>query len=97
VDASFSFEMKISEFLIICQVHGFPKIMGVLTHLDHFRQNKQLRKRKKILKQRFWREVYQGARFFYLSGMINGEYQKVEIHNLGRFISDSILQWCWCV
>ena len=24
---------------------------------------------------------------FYLSGMINGEYQRTEIHNLGRFIS----------
>lgn len=87
VDASFGFEMEIFEFLNICQVHGFPKIMGVLTHLDHFRQNKQLRKRKKMLKQRFWTEVYQGAKLFYLSGLINGEYQKTEIHNLGRFIS----------
>lgn len=24
---------------------------------------------------------------FYLSGMVHGEYQKQEIHNLGRFIS----------
>jgi len=29
----------------------------------------------------------QGAKLFYLSGMINGEYQKTEVHNLGRFIS----------
>jgi len=28
-----------------------------------------------------------GAKLFYLSGMINGEYQKTEVHNLGRFIS----------
>ncbi|KAI1292072.1 Ribosome biogenesis protein BMS1 -like protein [Halotydeus destructor] len=34
VDASFGFEMETFEFLNICQVHGFPKIMGVLTHLD---------------------------------------------------------------
>ncbi|XP_072347438.1 ribosome biogenesis protein BMS1 homolog isoform X1 [Scyliorhinus torazame] len=86
-DASFGFEMETFEFLNICQVHGFPKIMGVLTHLDTFKNNKQLRKTKKRLKHRFWTEVYQGAKLFYLSGMVHGEYQKQEIHNLGRFIS----------
>ncbi|XP_029465344.1 ribosome biogenesis protein BMS1 homolog isoform X2 [Rhinatrema bivittatum] len=87
IDASFGFEMETFEFLNICQVHGFPKIMGVLTHLDTFRNNKQLRKVKKRLKHRFWTEVYQGAKLFYLSGMVYAEYQKQEIHNLGRFIS----------
>ena len=141
MDASFGFEMEIFEFLNICQVHGFPKIMGVLTHLDHFRNNKALRKTKKRLKHRFWTEVYQvrhsrvelehtlvsylkimllgysevgldtewgemafsepqtstmllythsfhqGAKLFYLSGMVNGEYQRTEVQNLGRFIS----------
>uniref|UniRef100_A0A8C8RRV0 BMS1 ribosome biogenesis factor n=1 Tax=Pelusios castaneus TaxID=367368 RepID=A0A8C8RRV0_9SAUR len=87
IDASFGFEMETFEFLNICQVHGFPKIMGVLTHLDTFKNNKQLKKTKKRLKHRFWTEVYQGAKLFYLSGMVHGEYQKQEIHNLGRFIS----------
>ena len=59
VDASFGFEMETFEFLNICQVHGFPKIMGVLTHLDAFKDNKQMRKTKKRLKHRFWTEVYQ--------------------------------------
>ncbi|XP_062989231.1 ribosome biogenesis protein BMS1 homolog [Elgaria multicarinata webbii] len=87
IDASFGFEMETFEFLNICQVHGFPKIMGVLTHLDTFKNNKQLKKTKKRLKHRFWTEVYQGAKLFYLSGMVHGEYQKQEIHNLGLFIS----------
>ncbi|XP_024054128.1 ribosome biogenesis protein BMS1 homolog [Terrapene carolina triunguis] len=87
IDASFGFEMETFEFLNICQVHGFPKIMGVLTHLDTFKNNKQLKKTKKRLKHRFWTEVYPGAKLFYLSGMVHGEYQKQEIHNLGRFIS----------
>ncbi|XP_053548069.1 ribosome biogenesis protein BMS1 homolog [Bombina bombina] len=87
IDASFGFEMETFEFLNICQVHGFPKIMGVLTHLDSFKNNKQLRKVKKKLKHRFWTEVYQGAKLFYLSGMVYAEYQKQEIRNLGRFIS----------
>ena len=29
----------------------------------------------------------QGAKLFYLSGLIHGHYPKVEVHNLGRFIS----------
>lgn len=59
IDASFGFEMETFEFLNICQVHGFPRIMGVLTHLDSFKNNKTLRKTKKTLKHRFWTEVYQ--------------------------------------
>ena len=87
VDASFGFEMEVFEFLNICQTHGFPRVMGVLTHLDAFKNNKTLRSTKKMMKHRFWTEVYQGAKLFYLSGMVHGEYQKTEIHNLGRFIS----------
>ncbi|KAK9965745.1 hypothetical protein ABG768_004818 [Culter alburnus] len=87
IDASFGFEMETFEFLNICQVHGFPRIMGVLTHLDTFKNNKTLRKTKKRLKHRFWTEVFQGAKLFYLSGMVYGEYQIQEIKNLGRFIS----------
>lgn len=30
---------------------------------------------------------FQGAKLFYLSGLVYGSYPKVEIHNLGRFIS----------
>ena len=87
VDASFGFEMETFEFLNICQSHGFPRIMGVLTHLDVFKNPKTLRKTKKLLKHRFWTEIYSGAKLFYLSGMIGGQYLKNEIHNLCRFIS----------
>jgi ribosome biogenesis protein BMS1 len=87
VDASFGFEMEVFEFLNICQTHGFPRVMGVLTHLDAFKNVKTLRRTKKVMKNRFWTEVYQGAKLFYLSGMVHGEYQKTEVHNLGRFIS----------
>ena len=86
-DASFGFEMEIFEFLNICQVHGMPKIMGILTHLDAIKNAKTLKRRKKELKHRFWTEVYDGAKLFYLSGIIHGEYLRNEITNLGRFIS----------
>ena len=59
VDASFGFEMETFELLNILQTHGFPKVIGVLTHLDLFKHSKSLKKTKKRLKQRFWTEVYQ--------------------------------------
>ncbi|KAJ3328140.1 Glycoside hydrolase 2 (Mannanase, beta-galactosidase) [Blyttiomyces sp. JEL0837] len=87
IDASFGFEMETFEFLNILQCHGFPRVIGVLTFLDKFKENKKLRKTKKRIKQRFWTEIYQGAKLFYLSGLINGRYPKQEILNLSRFIS----------
>ncbi|XP_044014828.1 ribosome biogenesis protein BMS1 homolog [Aphidius gifuensis] len=87
IDASFGFEMEIFEFLNICQVHGMPRIMGVLTHLDLFKNAKQLKQTKKLLKHRFWTEVYAGAKLFYLSGMRWDKYLGNEVKNLGRFIS----------
>ena len=62
VDASFGFEMETFELLNILQTHGFPKVIGVLTHLDVFKHYKTLKKTKKRLKQRFWTEVYQVIR-----------------------------------
>jgi len=64
-----------------------PKIMGVLTHLDMIKKAPALKRTKKTLKHRFWTEVYQGAKLFYLSGMLHGEYLRNEVKNLGRFIS----------
>ncbi|XP_010242134.1 PREDICTED: ribosome biogenesis protein BMS1 homolog [Nelumbo nucifera] len=87
IDGSYGFEMETFEFLNILQVHGFPKVMGVLTHLDKFKDVKKLKNTKQRLKHRFWTEIYDGAKLFYLSGLIHGKYPKREIHNLARFIS----------
>ncbi|KAJ6227013.1 ribosome biogenesis protein bms1 [Anaeramoeba flamelloides] len=86
IDGSFGFEMETFEFLNLLQCHGFPKVIGILTHLDLFKENKQLRKRKKRLKKRFWTEIYKGAKLFYLSGLLHGRYHPREIFNLSRFI-----------
>lgn len=67
--------------------HGLPKLIGVLTHLDLIKSQSTLRQQKKRLKRRFWTEVYDGAKLFYLSGVINGRYPDREILNLSRFIS----------
>lgn len=87
VDASFGFEMETFEFLNICQSHGFPRIMGVLSHLDVITNPKKLKNTKKQLKHRFWTEIYAGAKLFYLSKFVHNEYLRNEIHNLARFIS----------
>ncbi|GJR41732.1 ribosome biogenesis protein BMS1, partial [Tanacetum coccineum] len=62
-------------------------VLAVLTHLDKFKDVKKLKKTKQRLKHRFWTEINDGAKLFYLSGLIHGKYVKCEIHNLARFIS----------
>lgn len=87
MDGNFGFEMETMEFLNLAQHHGMPRVLGVATHLDLFKSQSTLRASKKRLKHRFWTEVYQGAKLFYLSGVINGRYPDREILNLSRFIS----------
>lgn len=53
----------------MAQVHGFPKVMGVLTHLDSFRDTTRLKNTKKALKHRFWAEIYQGRHVAQKAGM----------------------------
>ncbi|KAH9849525.1 hypothetical protein C2E23DRAFT_363419 [Lenzites betulinus] len=87
IDGSYGFEMETFEFLNILQSHGFPKVIGILTHLDLIKKAATLKDTKKALKKRFWTEIYQGAKLFYLSGVLNGRYPDTEILNLSRFIS----------
>ena len=88
IDGNFGFEMETMEFLNILSASGMPgNVFGILTHLDLFRKPSTLRDAKKRLKHRFWSELYNGAKLFYLSGVINGRYPDREVHNLSRFIS----------
>lgn len=87
IDGNFGLEMETMEFLNIAQHHGMPRVLGVATHLDLFKLALSLRTAKKRLKHRLWTEVYQGAKLFYLSGVLNGRYPDRETLNLLRFIS----------
>ncbi|KAL8951994.1 MAG: hypothetical protein Q9222_002062 [Ikaeria aurantiellina] len=88
IDGNYGFEMETMEFLNVLAASGMPgNIFGILTHLDLFRKPSTLKDAKKRLKHRFWGELYQGAKLFYLSGVINGRYPDREIHNLSRFLS----------
>lgn len=86
VDAKYGFELEQFEFLNMIQTHGFPKVLGVFTHLDQFRTQKNLRKTKKLLKHRFWTEIYEGAKMFYFSGCVNGKYLKHEVKQLSLLL-----------
>ncbi|KAL8858769.1 MAG: hypothetical protein Q9178_004686 [Gyalolechia marmorata] len=88
IDGNYGFEMETMEFLNVLSTSGMPgNVFGILTHLDQFRKPATLKDAKKRLKHRFWGELYQGAKLFYLSGVINGRYPDREIHNLSRFLS----------
>jgi ribosome biogenesis protein BMS1 len=88
IDGNFGFEMETMEFLSVLSSTGMPgNIFGILTHLDLFRKQDALKAQKKRLKHRFWSELYQGAKLFYLSGVINGRYPDREVLNLSRFLS----------
>ncbi len=88
IDGNFGFEMETMEFLNALSASGMPgNVFGILTHLDLFRKPSTLKDAKKRLKHRFWSELYQGAKLFYLSGVINGRYPDREVHNLSRFLS----------
>lgn len=56
--------------------------MGVMTHLDFFKENKQQRKTKKNLKKRFAFEVGDDYKLFYLSGIKNELYPKLEVSSI---------------
>ena len=71
IDASIGFEMETFEFLTILKSHGFPNVMGILTHLDFFREGKNMTKTRNKIKKRFEQEVGAKSRLFYFSNIKN--------------------------
>ncbi|PWV19323.1 hypothetical protein C3747_10g108 [Trypanosoma cruzi] len=86
VDGSFGFEMETFEFLNISQVHGFPRMFGVVSHLDQLKTGKALKKRKKFLRHRFWHEVAAGAKLMCLAPMVRGMYRSTDVLKLHRLL-----------
>ena len=90
IDGGYGFELETFEFLNMLQVHGFPRVMGVLTFLDNYKKMGALQKRKKELKHRFWTEVYHGAKLFYISRLQGSGYNKRDVMNLVRTLYRAI-------
>ncbi|XP_026445873.1 ribosome biogenesis protein BMS1 homolog [Papaver somniferum] len=87
VDASYGFEQETFEFRNLLQVHGFPKVIGVLTHLDKVALD-EMSKVKQRLEDHFCTEIYEGAKLLTLSGLENGLYKMPEIGDLREMLSD---------
>lgn len=61
-------------------MHGFPKVMGVLTHLDSFTEQAKLKKTKKKLKVCGW-----GGWWQWPSGFIEGSGHRRGVQGRGYF------------
>ena len=79
--------METFEFLSVLQIHGFPRMLGVATHMDYLKENKQKKKMKKDLRKRFEIEVPPESKLFFVKNMKKGLYDFKDIHNLSRFLS----------
>ena len=96
VDGNFGFEMETFEFLNIAQVHGFPRFVGIVSHLDKLASSKSLKKRKKFLRHRFWHEVVDGAKMLCLSSMQGNLYRGTDVlklHQLLICVQPKIQNW----
>ncbi|XP_026430720.1 ribosome biogenesis protein BMS1 homolog isoform X1 [Papaver somniferum] len=86
VDASYGFEAETFEFLNLLQAHGFSNVMGVLTHLDEFKDETDSRETIVRLQDQFWTEICQGATVSYLSGLEHDLYKRCEVQQLAKDI-----------
>jgi ribosome biogenesis protein BMS1 len=87
IDASIGFEMQTFEFLSLLQIKGFPRCMGVMTHLDTYKDNKKLKKMKKFFKRRFDDETTPESKLFFTGGFKNRYYLHSDVNNIARFLS----------
>lgn len=87
IDGSLGFEMETFEFLSIMQIHGFPRCVGVCSHLDFYKDNKILKKLQRKMKKRFASETNDDSRLFWLRGLKYDNYIQKDIVNLARYIS----------
>ena len=86
IDARVGFEMETFEFISLLKNHGFTQIVGVITHMDDFRQNKSLSKYKKQIKKRFIKDATDRSKLFYLFGIKNNLYIKLQLHTMARYL-----------
>lgn len=100
VNVKNSLEMYHFEFINMLQVHGMPRVIPVLNHLDEFKQSSSSCAIRKRIKQRLWTDL--SAKIFLLSRFmkkkfhqrkkevndneIDGEYMQAEIQRLARLM-----------
>ncbi|XP_026428008.1 ribosome biogenesis protein BMS1 homolog [Papaver somniferum] len=88
IDANYGFEMETFEFLNLLQVHGMPKVMGVLTYLDELEDAETLKIIKERVMNKFRTNIHERAIIFCLSDVHHGIYHKNEIDESANFLSE---------
>ena len=84
VNAEHGFEMETFEFLNLLLSHGFPKIMGIITHLDLVDKSVG-----NDIKARFRKELNVGVKVYKLERLINDKYEKKSIQALARLLNQA--------
>ena len=79
IDGSVGFEMETFECISMMKQIGFKNCMGVVTHMDFFKENKAMRNQKKMMKERFRKELGEDYKLFFLSGLMYDLYRETEI------------------
>ncbi|KAI3906426.1 hypothetical protein MKW92_040531 [Papaver armeniacum] len=87
IDSTYGFEMETFEFLNLLQVHGMPKVLGVLTNLDEIKDELIRTITEESLVEKFRTKIHEGARIFCLPGHRYRFYQKSDVQELGDFLS----------
>jgi ribosome biogenesis protein BMS1 len=87
VNAEHGFEMETFEFLNLLLSHGFPKVIGVITHLDLVDRTVG-----KAIKARFRKELNTQVKVYKLEKLIHGKYEKKSIVALGRLLNQNKLR-----
>lgn len=82
VNAQRNFEMETFEFLHLLLSHGFPKVIGILTHLDLCHKSVA-----NELIARFHKELSTTVKVYKLERLIHNRYEKNSIKNLARKIT----------
>jgi len=86
IDGYFGLELETFEFMNFIRNNKKKRIFFIITHLDLFKNWKNLKKAKKKLKDRLNRET-QNGKIFFISGInIQGFYYPKEIENVNRFL-----------
>jgi len=94
IDGSFGFEIDTFEFFALLQAHGFSRVIGLLTHMDKFNVQKELKNIKKNLKQRFWSEIYKGAKVKCINKSYTRVYKKYNVSDEIEHIRARVFTFC---
>jgi ribosome biogenesis protein BMS1 len=87
VNAENGFEMETFEFLNLLLSHGFPKVIGIITHLDSAGHKKA-----KPLKERFKKELSTTVKVYKMGNLINKKYEKKSVIGLSRILHQNKLK-----